>query len=285
MDFPVEVWERIFALACTDDGETGRALSTVSRYIHATSLRYRHQSIAVKTPSHIYAFARLLDSSPPELRCVRMLAISPRPTCVFNTGTGVQILHGVGCSDLYAFSTSPEKAARRLLRTVASTLCILHLDPAALSTFNVTKDSSPIVFPSLLDLSIGGDGSATGYGLSLRTFFRACTFPALARLSIHAALPDWKFTYLRRATPALEECVLNGWMVSLELPRLIQRLLASEDEDDSEHMCSFRVVLHATRPSPCALAYVHALSVYERGLAELAELASKSGGRLVVVSH
>ncbi|KAI0029334.1 hypothetical protein K488DRAFT_34101, partial [Vararia minispora EC-137] len=73
---PVEVWEHIFSLACTDDGETGRSLSSVSHYVQSASARYKHQSIRIKNPAHVRAFVKLLEWSPQEMRRVRTLALS-----------------------------------------------------------------------------------------------------------------------------------------------------------------------------------------------------------------
>jgi hypothetical protein len=44
---PAEIWGTIFAIACIDDGLTGRSLSRVSRYIMETSRPYKYQSLAV----------------------------------------------------------------------------------------------------------------------------------------------------------------------------------------------------------------------------------------------
>ncbi|KAJ7257381.1 hypothetical protein C8J57DRAFT_988191, partial [Mycena rebaudengoi] len=42
-----DIWCEVFALACTDDGRAGRALSLVSRDIHHLSKPLKYQSISV----------------------------------------------------------------------------------------------------------------------------------------------------------------------------------------------------------------------------------------------
>jgi hypothetical protein len=58
---PVEILEPIFRSACTDDGSTGCALSSVSRYVRAASAPVRYQSVALRGARQICAFLALLD--------------------------------------------------------------------------------------------------------------------------------------------------------------------------------------------------------------------------------
>ncbi|KIM87418.1 hypothetical protein PILCRDRAFT_814940 [Piloderma croceum F 1598] len=69
---PAEIWGTIFALACIDDGFTGRALSRVSRYIMETSRPYKYQSLAV-TQCHFRPLTAILKELPAERRRIRYL--------------------------------------------------------------------------------------------------------------------------------------------------------------------------------------------------------------------
>jgi hypothetical protein len=76
---PPEICSRIYALACVDDGTTGRALSLVSKYINETSKHTKFQSIAVRSLTQALAFADLLEQSPPGEHRVCHLFISMDP--------------------------------------------------------------------------------------------------------------------------------------------------------------------------------------------------------------
>ncbi|KAJ7139536.1 hypothetical protein C8R44DRAFT_606025, partial [Mycena epipterygia] len=60
-DLPVEIWAQILALACTDDGAAGRALSRVSKDWRTISAPFKLQSIALVGPKPILRFVCLLD--------------------------------------------------------------------------------------------------------------------------------------------------------------------------------------------------------------------------------
>jgi hypothetical protein len=76
---PPEICSRIYALACVDDGATGRALSLVSKYINETSKYTKFQSVAVRSLNQALAFAALLEQSPPGDHHVCHLFISMNP--------------------------------------------------------------------------------------------------------------------------------------------------------------------------------------------------------------
>jgi hypothetical protein len=74
--FPPEICSQIYALACTDDGYTGRSLAAVSRYIHETSSPYKFQSIALPNAYRASLFASILGKTPPHLRGVAYLFVA-----------------------------------------------------------------------------------------------------------------------------------------------------------------------------------------------------------------
>src|ERR1700733_7083441 len=81
---PPEICSRIYALACVDDGSTGRSLSLVSKYINETSKYTKFQSVAIRSLNQALAFAALLERSPSVGRRVRHLFISTNPRCAFH---------------------------------------------------------------------------------------------------------------------------------------------------------------------------------------------------------
>ncbi|KAI0062658.1 hypothetical protein BV25DRAFT_593406 [Artomyces pyxidatus] len=58
---PPEIHSLIFALACSDDGFTGRSLSSVSRYIRQASAPYHWQSLVVAGVEQTKRFADMVD--------------------------------------------------------------------------------------------------------------------------------------------------------------------------------------------------------------------------------
>jgi len=76
VEFPIELWLKICALACSDDGRTGCALSAVSHHIRAVSREYRYQSIAVAGYNQIRGLvATLSDRDPSHRSPVKHLCI------------------------------------------------------------------------------------------------------------------------------------------------------------------------------------------------------------------
>jgi hypothetical protein len=73
---PVELCQRIFHYACTDDGTTGRSLSLVSKYIHDTSEPYKLQSISISGADNAARFVLALRRTLPHHRHVTHLHIS-----------------------------------------------------------------------------------------------------------------------------------------------------------------------------------------------------------------
>ena len=72
---PVEIWHNIFALACTDDGYTGRSLSLVSTYFHDISALFKYQSLVVTHWSQIIAFSKIFCQLPASQRKIKYLFV------------------------------------------------------------------------------------------------------------------------------------------------------------------------------------------------------------------
>jgi hypothetical protein len=77
---PVELWERIFALACLDDGTTGRSLSLVSKYISNISKSFKLQSLAIRNLYQAEGLASTLKKlSYNERRVVHLFVVCDYP--------------------------------------------------------------------------------------------------------------------------------------------------------------------------------------------------------------
>ena len=75
---PNEILGLIFSEACSDDGRTGRSLSSVSRRVRCASRRYALQSVALYGHNQISTFAFILDQVDPEDRHVCHLYLTDR---------------------------------------------------------------------------------------------------------------------------------------------------------------------------------------------------------------
>lgn len=72
---PPEIWMQVHALACTDDGRTGRSLSLVSRRFNEISRPYKYQSLAVVRSKQILALETRLSQVQTEFKQVRFLFV------------------------------------------------------------------------------------------------------------------------------------------------------------------------------------------------------------------
>lgn len=73
---PLELHAQIFALACTDDGSTARALSLVSRCVRDVSAPFLYQSLAISGLEQMNVLAARLERVPLHLRRIRHLFFS-----------------------------------------------------------------------------------------------------------------------------------------------------------------------------------------------------------------
>jgi hypothetical protein len=75
---PNELLAPIFALACTDGGNTAGALRLVSRHFQTISAPYRFRTIAVAGVDPVTDLVDLLDRTPPELRIIEHMFVSDK---------------------------------------------------------------------------------------------------------------------------------------------------------------------------------------------------------------
>jgi hypothetical protein len=161
---PTEIWAAICALACTDDGTTGRALSLVSKYMNEASKPFKYQCISVKE-RQLRPLVAAVEKLPPAARRFRNLFVSASER---HQG---EYFHA---------------DKRRLLLLVAPTLVTLqvvsHLDDFIVLPFSL---------PALLDLTIDcGRYSNTMRDLLATLESHPVCYPSLQRLHLAGFLPQ-----------------------------------------------------------------------------------------------
>lgn len=72
---PTELWQKIFTIACLDDGSTGRSLSLVSRYVRETSKPFKFQSLAIRNLRQAEALPHALKQRAPNQQPVNHLFV------------------------------------------------------------------------------------------------------------------------------------------------------------------------------------------------------------------
>ncbi|KAJ6519283.1 hypothetical protein C8R45DRAFT_17030 [Mycena sanguinolenta] len=231
---PVELWTQIHALACTDGGDAGRALSLVSKDWSSISAPYRLQSIALLGAKPILRFLCLLDSTEESLRNVQSLFIgcpnlrnsSSRLDLARERALGLtftdqlfpelritSFTHTVQIRD-----DAIEQAVTRILRRTANTLRVLHthlvfvrrprpLYPIPLRHLRVLVLHGPFASPPPISTS---------------------TFPNLRRLRLAPPLTSPHegavlLTTIATATPRLSHlCISHTACTSRELERALE---------------------------------------------------------------
>ena len=196
---PLELCQRIFKYACTDDGTTGRSLSLVSKYIRDTSKPYKLQSISIAGADQATHFVQLLQRTPEPYRHVCYLSIFKysfvRPTIVRSnrhsasnnssspfvraTTKAVEVIPGIKWYKNYKRLKRNVAHNVRCMKTnqgqeesaLLAFLQILHLTVATLQTLNVDFQSRWKIVPVRFD-----DGVSA---------FKIRSMPALTSLTVH----------------------------------------------------------------------------------------------------
>lgn len=144
--FPQEIWEAIFALACTDSGYTGRSLALTCKFFDEASLSVRYQRVALFGSQHIISFDNVLRNAPPHARHVRFLYISLRSRKSSELEEGDA---GVTSQNTIRADNVTKDAAKLILATVAEDVQVLEVH-----CFNYIFSDVPLVpFPQLTDLA------------------------------------------------------------------------------------------------------------------------------------
>lgn len=164
---PPEIWFQVFALACSDDGFTGRALSLASRSIHLLSRPFKYQSIGITGPHQLLKSLEVLSSLPPGVRKVKYLFIGglddPR-----------------GAMNVHAYtehsSNIIETALLQILQLLASNLLALNVHCTSLYRPSLLPE---IDFPVLRELTLHGPFKPP------QAICPPTVFPSLRRIHIH----------------------------------------------------------------------------------------------------
>ena len=170
---PIEIFDSIFSMACTDGGATGRSLSAVSKRICEVSKGFKYQNLVVQH-HQLRSLAVVLHSLPLNARrVIRLVIHSSKPRTPLE--------------DRF-FDTDKN----RVLALVAHSLCILEV------IANRVQFLLPITLPSLRDLTLRG--AVATEKLTRRNM--AC-YPALKEFHFHmdGYIPLFVVT---TAAPALE---------------------------------------------------------------------------------
>ena len=174
---PIEIFDEIFSVACTDGGATGRSLSAVSKRICEVSKGFKYHTLVVQQ-HQLRSLAVVLRSLPLSARRVVRLAI-----------------HSESSTPLEDRFFDTDK--NRVLALVAHSLCILEV------VANRAQFLLPITLPSLRDLTLHGE--VTTEKLTKRNM--AC-YPALKHFHLKDAYIEGEriplFPPITRVAPTLE---------------------------------------------------------------------------------
>ncbi|KAJ6561219.1 hypothetical protein DFH09DRAFT_1083182 [Mycena vulgaris] len=178
---PPEIWTEVFAFACTDDGYTGRALSTVSR---------------ASGPNQLLKLLAVLSELSPGAREVKYLFIACWDESKDEGPEGSTEIH----RRLYADPSRDitEQALCRILHLVAPSLLALHIHQTTSCRQSLLLD---IDLPVLAELTLHGPFKTTQ-----ATDLRPCAlFPSLRRIHIQHSTyhPSYFLQHIVHAAPLL----------------------------------------------------------------------------------
>ncbi|KAJ6594403.1 hypothetical protein B0H19DRAFT_1095356, partial [Mycena capillaripes] len=168
---PPEIWTEIFSFACTDDGSTGRALSTVSRAVHIICKPLKYQSICVLRPDQLLKLLGVLFALAPETRKVRYLFVASLDECERgdHSAESGREFHVDSKMDVI------EHALFEILHLISHSLEALHIHRTRIYRPSVLLDME---LPVLSDLTLHGPFKSTNLP-------SAVLFPSLRRIHIH----------------------------------------------------------------------------------------------------
>lgn len=152
---PPEIHALIFALACSDDGTTGRSLSLVSRYVRSVSTPFQWQSLAVSGVHQARGFANKLRAV--ALNCTSD-ADSDRPRPIYHlflsTRRRADAADGWPSLPLEDWPIHQKEILCYAARTLR-TLAFVAFDPFY-SSATCIQDLLKVPFPVLTELTVRG---------------------------------------------------------------------------------------------------------------------------------
>lgn len=142
--FPPELHSYICHLACTDAGNTSRALTLVSSYFREIAKPFLYQSLALSGVAQIIELASKIETLPPHLRQIRHLYLSEQ---------------SYRYADQALLAESSSKKIAKLISLAAPTLETLVITgpaPASIFTTAFLAQLLRTSFPQLRELTIHG---------------------------------------------------------------------------------------------------------------------------------
>ncbi|KAJ6508103.1 hypothetical protein DFH09DRAFT_276192 [Mycena vulgaris] len=190
---PPEIWTEVFAFACTDDGSTGRALSTVSRTVHLISKPLKYQSICVVSPNQLLRLLTALAALSPSARKIKYLFANLDRSK--DSGGNTEIhrdAHADPSTDI------TEEALFQILHLASSSLRALHIYHTKIHRQSLLLEMD---LPVLSELTLHGPFKAA----DLAHLRPRALFPSLRKMHIHhfAYHPTNFLNQIARAAPLL----------------------------------------------------------------------------------
>jgi len=250
---PVELWLKIFAIACTDDGFTGRSLSLVSRYIRDTSKSFKLQSVAICGLRQTVEFAALVTKTP---RChARHLYICDG-TCRSHADDNERSV------DAHTRQEALSTSISTIIAAVSPTLWTLSLYGNLSWVRPVALRTGPNTFlPFLTDLTIQCDGlyaHEDGHQPDA-SFSSFPTLPSLRYLNIPSDLPASDLlANIPHFAPYLTHIRLPGMLYS-GLERALNLIRRPDEEPVSQFPQTMEKVYIHTEPLPIRAGSFHVL--------------------------
>ena len=234
---PTELLVEIFALACTDNGHTGRSLSLVSAYFHDVVQPVQLQSISVVGLRQMIGFLKLLESKP---RRVNHLLIADRIEDLPPFAERLQDQN----SRIQEVRISRAAYVRKITQYYISILLLVapHLHTFAIflhfhDLVRVGVDYPgliPVTLPCLKELTVHGKVSKQSFATSFQA-------PHLERLHIakYVSLPEDVPSTLSHIAPNLTHLRISGvsaWIPNGNLLDALRSVANPSFSSDSQHL-------------------------------------------------
>ncbi|KAJ7121291.1 hypothetical protein C8R43DRAFT_76735 [Mycena crocata] len=171
---PPEIWSDVFCFACTDDGSTGRALSTVSRAVHTISKPHKYQSVCAVGRNQLLKLLEVLSVLSPSARKVRYFFVAGLDESLDRESPDINL---AGNRRQLPVDTV-EKVLPQILDLLSPNLLALHIHRTKIVRQSLFLKME---MPVLLELALYGPFNSTQ-----STILPAqVSFPSLRKVHIH----------------------------------------------------------------------------------------------------
>ncbi|KAJ7091933.1 hypothetical protein B0H15DRAFT_777743 [Mycena belliarum] len=250
---PPEIWTDIFAFACTDDGSTGRALSTVSRAVHLASKPLKYQSICVVGPIQLRKLLTALSALSPRARQIKYLFVANLDASIALDVGGpestTEIQRTPHADPDKAATTeevvSTEEALLRMLHLSSSSLVALHIHCTEIYRQSLLPE---MTLPHLSELTLHSEFRS----VQPTTRQPHALLPSLRRMRIHhfGYLPPDFLRQIAHAAPRLTHLRVPQRSVS---PYTVQVALGLLQGVAAAPACSLEEVVIELDPAPTSV--------------------------------